>query len=424
MSGRSERTNGRSSGIAVVTGIGVVAPTGIGTEEHWATTLRGELRVSPIEEFDADPYRTTLAGRVPEFTAAGHVEDRLAVQTDRWTHLALAAARFALADAGYDPAGRDPYDTAVVLASGSGGNEFGQREIQALWGRGRRAVGAYQSIAWFYAASTGQISIRHQTKGPSGVLVSEGAGGLDSLGQARRVVRRGTPAVLAGGTEAPLSPYALACQATNGRLSTRRDPRAAYKPFDRQACGHVPGEGGAVLLVEDLGRARARGAARVYGEIAGYGATHDAHHPQDAPPDCTQYARAMSLALADAGIAPSAVDLVVADGAGSPALDRLEAQAITRVFGPRAVPVTTPAGLVGRLCSGGAALNVATALLAMRDGAVPAVGNLDDPVAEYGLDLVCGAPRQLPVRVVLVGARGQGGFNSALVLRATEGRTA
>jgi len=406
-----------ATGQAVVTGIGVVAPTGIGAAEHWATTLRGELRVSRIEEFDAGRYRTVLAGRVPAFTAAGYVEDRQAVQTDRWTHLALAAARFALADAGYDPTAHDPYDTAVVLASGSGGNEFGQREIQALWQHGRRAVGAYQSIAWFYAASAGQVSIRHQTKGPSGVLVTEGAGGLDSLGEARRVIRRGTPAVLAGGTEAPLSPYALACQATGGRLSGAADPRAAYKPFDRRAGGNVPGEGGAVLLVEDLGRAAARGAPR-YGVIAGYGATHDAHHPQDPPPDCTQYARAMSLALADAGVSPTEVDLVVADGAGVPELDRLEAEAVNRVFGAGAVPVTAPAGLTGRLCSGGAALNVATALLAMRDGVVPAVGNLDDPDPASGLDLVCGAPRELPVRTVLVGARGQGGFNSALVLRA------
>ena len=119
-----------------------------------------------------------------------------------------------------------------MLASGSGGNEFGQREIQALWSRGRTAVTAYQSIAWFYAASVGQTSILHGTKGPAAVLVSDGAGGLDSLGTARRVVRRGTPAVLAGGTEAPLSPYALACQATSGRMTVSPDPHAGYKPFD------------------------------------------------------------------------------------------------------------------------------------------------------------------------------------------------
>jgi minimal PKS chain-length factor (CLF/KS beta) len=320
----------------------------------------------------------------------------------------------ALDDAKYDPANHDPYATSVVLAAGSGGNEFGQREIQALWSRGRAAVTAYQSIAWFYAASAGQTSILHGTKGPAAVLVADGAGGLDSLGHARRVVRRGTPAVLAGGTEAPLSPYALACQATSGRLTTSRDPRAGYKPFDAAANGHVPGEGGAVLMVEDADAAAERGARRVFGQIAGYAATHDAHHPEDPAPDGGRLARAMRRAIADAGLSPDEVAVVFADGAGTPALDALEAQAIHEVFGGRTVPVTAPQGFVGRLAAGGAALSVATALLAMQEGVVPAVGNLTTP-GPYGLDLVR-EPRSLPAGAVLVNARGAGGFNSCVVL--------
>ena len=173
---------------AVVTGIGVVAPSGLTAEEHWRSTLAGELHVR--REGDH------LVGQVPGFTAEGSVNSRLIIQTDRWTWMSLAATRMALDDAKYDPAAHDPYATSVVLASGSGGNEFGQREIQALWSQGRRAVTAYQSIAWFYAASVGQTSILHGTKGPNSVLVSEGAGGLDSLGAARRIIRRGTPAAI------------------------------------------------------------------------------------------------------------------------------------------------------------------------------------------------------------------------------------
>ncbi|RAY13061.1 ketosynthase chain-length factor [Actinomadura craniellae] len=399
----------------VVTGLGVVAPTGIGAAEHWAATLAGELRVRRIEAFDPGGYPTTLAGQLTGFRPEEHVDERLLVQTDRWTWTALAAARLALADAGYDPADQDPYATSVILGSGSGGNEFGQREIQALWTRGRRAVGAYQSIAWFYAASTGQISIRHGTKGPSGVLVSDAAGGLDSLGWACRVIRRGTPAVLAGGTEAPISPYALTCQITGRRLTAATDPRDGYKPFDRRASGHVPGEGGAVLLVEDAAAAARRG-ARGYGEIAGHAATHDAHGFEDPALDGRQYARAMERALAAAGAAPGEVDLVVADGAGSPDLDAAEARALRRVFGEYGVPVTAPQGLVGRLCAGGSALSAATALLAMRHGTLPPIGNLDDPDPAYRLDLVR-EPRPARVGTVLVCARGHGGFNSALVLR-------
>jgi minimal PKS chain-length factor (CLF/KS beta) len=402
----------------VITGVGVVAPSGVGVEEHWASLLRGELSVRPIETFDAGRYAISLAGQVPGFDVEDHVPGRLRVQTDRWSWMSLAATTMALDDAEYQPLEHDPYATGVFLAAGSGGNEFGQREIQALWSRGPKAVGAYQSIAWFYAASTGQISIRDGLKGPSGVVVSEAAGGLDSIGWARRAVRRGTPAVLVGGTEAGLSPYALLCQTTSGRLSSARRPQDGYKPFDAHTDGQVIGEGGAVLLIEDHDAALARGAPRIWGEVAGYAATHDAHHIEAAPPDAEQYARCMTLALADAGVRPEAVALVVADGAGVPELDALEAAAIRAVFGARSlpVPVTAPSGWTGRLMAGGSALNVTTALLAMRDGIAPGVGNLDQPGADYQLDFVR-EPRPLDADVVLVAARGAGGFNSSLVLR-------
>jgi minimal PKS chain-length factor (CLF/KS beta) len=328
--------------------------------------------------------------------------------------MALAGAQMAFSDAEFEPFAHDAYSMSVITASSSGGNEFGQREIQALWSRGRKAVSVYQSIAWFYAASTGQVSIRHGTKGPSGVVVSDAAGGLDSLGWADRVIRRGTAAVIAGGTEAPISPYALACLATSGRLSAATDPRAGYKPFDRAANGYVPGEGGAVLLVQDAETA----GDRAYGTVAGYAATHDAHHHRDQGPDGHHYARAIGRALAAAGLRPDEVDLVVADGAGSVDQDAAEASALRAVFGAHGVPVTAPQGLVGRLAAGGSALNVATALLAMRAGVAPPVGNLDDPDPAYGLDLVR-EPREMPIGTVVVGARGIGGFNSALVLRRT-----
>jgi minimal PKS chain-length factor (CLF/KS beta) len=403
---------------SMITGLGVVAPGGTSTKEHWESTLRGELRVAPITTFDASGYSSRLAGQVVGFRPEEVLDERLRVQTDRWTWLGMATAQEAMADAGYDPAARDPYATAVVFAAGSGGNEFGQHEIQRLWSQGRRAVSAYQSIAWFYAATTGQTSIRFQLKGPSGVVVSEGAGGLDSLGHARRTIRRATPAVVAGGAEAGLTPYALTCQISGGRLTTGVAAADGYKPFDRRASGHVPGEGGAALLVEDAGALAARGGPPPYAEIAGYAASHDAHHFERPAPDAHHFATAMRRALADARLDPADVDVVFADGAGSPDLDALEARALHEVFGARGgeVPVTAPQGLVGRLCAGGAALNVANAVLAMRDGVVPAVGNLDDPAPHLRLNLVRGGPREMPVRVAMVNARGYGGFNACVVL--------
>lgn len=407
----------------VLTGLGVVAPSGIGWRDHWASLLREEVLVRPIDTFDAGRYSSTLAGQVSGFDPLEYIDGRLAVQTDKWTWMSLVAAQLALEDAKYTPADHDPYQTAVFLASGSGGNEFSQREIEALWSRGSRAVGAYQSIAWFYAASTGQISIREGLKGPSGVVVSEGAGGLDSIGWARRVIRRGTDAVLVGGTEAGVAaPYALLCQTTSGRLTTAGSAVDGYKPFDVRANGYAIGEGGAILLVENEQAALAREAPDIWGEVVGYAATHDAHHHSEPAPNADVYAAAIRNALADASIGPDEVDLVIADGAGSPDLDRLEAAALNAVFGARStpVPVTAPAGWTGRLMAGGSALNVVTALVAMREGIAPAVGNLDEPDPAHSLDLVRSA-RPLDLRTVLVLARGQGGFNSALVLRRYEG---
>jgi minimal PKS chain-length factor (CLF/KS beta) len=308
---------------------------------------------------------------------------------------------------------------AAVTASSSGGNEFGQREIQSLWGKGPLFVGAYQSIAWFYAATTGQLSIKHGMKGHCGVVITEGAGGLDALGQARRVIRRGTEVVLGGGTEGPIGPYALACQLKSGQLSASADPDGAYRPFDRRASGWVPGEGGAILVLEELEHARTRKARHIYGEVAGYAATHDGHHHREPAPDGRQYARAMRLALEDARVRPDEVDVVFADAAGIPRRDALEAKAIREVLDGRGaqVPVTAPKSMVGRLYAGGASLDVATALLAMRDGVAPPTINLDQPGPDCQLNFVAGKARPMRIDTALVAARGYGGFNSALVLR-------
>jgi len=404
---------------AVVTGIGVIAPTGIGAASHWQASKEGRCAIRPISRFDASRYACRLAGQVETFEPADFLEKRLMVQMDRWTWMAIAATELALKDAALDPSSLDPYSIGVITASATGGNEFGQREIQSLWSKGPLYVGAYQSIAWFYAASTGQISIKHGIKGPCSVIVSEGAGGLDALGHSRRMIRRGVEAVISGATEAPIAPYALTCQMRNGRLSSKSDPNAAYRPFDMCANGYVPGEGGAILIVESLESAERRGAPRVYAEIAGHASTQDGYHHSRSAPDGRQLARAMSLALRSAGVGPEDVDLIFADAEGTLDGDLAEALAITQVFGEHAshIPVTAPKTLTGRLYSGAAALDVATALLAMCDGVAPPMINLDRPADGCHLAFVTGAARDMTLDTVLVNARGFGGFNSALVLR-------
>jgi minimal PKS chain-length factor (CLF/KS beta) len=407
---------------AVFTGIGVVAPNGIGIEEWWKATREGQSGIDRISRFDPSGYETTLAGEVTEFKAENWIEKRLQVQTDHWTHMALAATQLAFEDGSFDPAQFDEYSTCAITASSSGGNEFGQREIGALWGKGPGFVGAYQSIAWFYAATTGQIAIRHGLKGPCGVVIAEGAGGLEALAQSRRTIRRGYDTIVSGGLEAPIGPYALTCQMGNGYLSAATDPADAYRPFDARANGYVPGEGGAILLVESAQRASDRGAPQVYAQLAGYGATQDAYHWRRPAPDGRQLARAMSVALENAGVGPQDVDAIFADAFGDPEWDAIEAKAIREVFGARTndVPVTAPKTMVGRLYAGGASLDVAAALLAMRDGVIPPTINLDEPAAGCDLDFVTGKERSAELRTILINARGFGGFNSALVLRRAE----
>jgi act minimal PKS chain-length factor (CLF/KS beta) len=398
----------------VITGIGVTAPNGLGVDAYWSATLAGVSGIRPISRFDASAYPAVLAGEVPGFDPAAHLPGRLLPQTDHMTRLALVAADGALADAAVVPAELTDYDMGVVTASTSGGFEFGQRELETLWRNGPQYVSAYQSWAWFYAVNAGQISIRHGMRGPSDVIVSDQAGGLDAVGQARRQIRHGTPLVVTGAVDGSICPWGWVAQLASGRLSRRSDPGRAYLPFDAQACGHVPGEGGAILIAEDEASARERGARHMYGVVAGYASTFD---PAPTTGRAPALRSAVELALADAGVSPADVDVVFADAAGVPEMDRIEAAAITAVFGAGAVPITAPKTMTGRLYSGGAPLDLATALLALQDGVIPATVNVERLAPGIDIDLVVGEPRRTPLDTALVLARGHGGFNSAMVIR-------
>ncbi|MEW2142280.1 ketosynthase chain-length factor [Micromonospora vinacea] len=396
----------------VVTGVGVAAPNGLGRDAFWAATVAGVGGIGPISRFDPSGYPAQLAGEVPGYAAADHIPSRLMAQTDHMTRLSLTAAQWALADASVDPSALPEFGMGVVTASASGGFEFGHRELEKLWSKGSEHVSAYQSFAWFYAVNTGQISIRHGMRGPTGVLVTEQAGGLDAVAQARRQVRKGVQLVMTGGVDASLCPWGWTAQLANGLLSTGRDPATAFLPFDANASGYVPGEGGAILVLEDEHAAARRGAA-VYGVIAGYGATFDPRPGSGRPPGLR---RAAEMAVSDAGLTPADIDVVFADGAGVAELDRVEAEAITAVFGPHGVPVTVPKTMTGRLYSGGAALDLVSALLSIRHGVIPPTTNIRQPVEGLHLDLVRDVARETPVRAALVLARGYGGFNAAMVV--------
>jgi minimal PKS chain-length factor (CLF/KS beta) len=410
---RADHSRPAGTGRAVVTGIGVAAPNGLTAPVWWDAVLRGETGIREVSRFDPARYPARLAGEVPGFVDADHIPNRLLPQTDRMTRLALAAAKEALDDSGIDLEALPEYAAGVITASSAGGFEFGQRELEALWSKGGQYVSAYQSFAWFYAVNSGQISIRHQLRGPSGVLVTEQSGGLDAVGQARRQLRRGGALMVTGGVDSAICPWGWAAHLAGGRLSTADDPDRAYLPFAADACGEVVGEGGALLTLEDAAGAAERG-AHVYGAFAGYAATFD---PTPDGSGC-RLRQAAELALADAGLTPGQVDVVFADAAGDRAADRAEAQALAELFGPRGVPVTAPKTMTGRLSAGGAALDLAAALLSLRDQVVPPTINVAAPADDCPIDLVIDEPRPLPLRTALVLARGRGGFNAAAVVTA------
>ncbi|WP_369395545.1 ketosynthase chain-length factor (plasmid) [Streptomyces sp. CG1] len=400
----------------VVTGVGVVAPNGLSAEDHWRATLARRSGLRTLGRFDPSRYPARVGGELTDFSPAGRVPGRLVPQTDRVTQFALIAADEALRDAKVTVGDLGTFDTGVITAAGCGGFEFGQRELQKLWSEGPHRVSAYQSFAWFYAVNTGQLSIRHGARGAACVVVAEQAGGLDAFATARRRLRAGDLKVaLVGGLDAPLSPWGLTAQLPNGLLSTEPDPACAYLPFDRRARGYVPGEGGAILVLEELRAARERGAPAVHGELAGYAATFDAAPGSGRPSTLT---KAITAALTDAGLDAAGIDAVVADASGVPERDAEEAAALAEVFGPRGVPVCLPKTMTGRLYAGGAPLDVATALRMLRDHTVPAAVGTAAVPDDYAIDVVVGEHRHLPVRTVLVLARGHGGFNSALVVRA------
>ncbi|MER6527141.1 beta-ketoacyl synthase N-terminal-like domain-containing protein [Streptomyces sp. NPDC001508] len=401
---------------AAITGIGVVAPNGTTTDTFWKATHEGLSVLDRITREGCEHLPLKVAGEVRAFDPAAAVEERYLVQTDRFTHYAMAAADLALDDArlGAADTADEPFSIGVVTAAGSGGGEFGQRELQRLWGKGSRFVGPYQSIAWFYAASTGQISIRRGFKGPCSVVAADEAGGLDALAHAARAVQRGTDAVVAGSTEAPLAPYSMVCQLGYEELSTVGDPARAYLPFTTAAAGFVPAEGGAMVVVEAERSARERGAP-LRALLAGHAATFTGASRW--AESRAGLAQAIRGALDEAGCAPQEIDVVFADALGVPEADRAEALAIADVLGGHAarVPVTAPKTGIGRGYCAAPVLDTAAAVLAMEHGLIPPTPNVFDVC--HDLDLVTSRARAVDVRTALVLSRGLMGSNSALVLR-------
>ena len=403
----------------VITGLGVIAPNGIGQEAFWRNSLAARCFIKPITHFDTSQYACKLGGRVEGFNARDFVQAKIVKQTDRSTHMALACCKMAMDDAGIDLRREDASEIGMYFASTLGGMEFAEPELYAQVFLGPERVSAYQAIAWFYAATQGQWSIGSGIEGYGKTIVADRAGGLQALAWASLAIRRGHCALaFAGGFEAPLVPYAFLIHQTSRLLSTcNDDPCRAYKPFDRRRSGLILAEGSGILLVEELNHARKRG-AHIYAEVAASAVSCDSYHPSESAPDGEQLARCLSDAVERSGLEPSGIDHISADGLATKLGDRAEAKAINAVFDQsvRGPTVSAPKSMIGHTLAAAGAIDAIWTCLMIKEKTVLPTINLDRPDPFLGLNHAKGEPRPKLINAALCCNRGYGGLNTAVVL--------
>ncbi len=401
-----------------ITGIGVVSPSGIGKRQFWANIKSGRSFIKEITRFDASRYPSRIAGQIDDLEKYSHVSERLLKKIDAFSHMALIASEMALQDAGIDIKQEDPNLVGIFLGNAIGGWLYAETELRDLYLEGREGVSPYMASAWFPAAPQGQVSIYYGIKGFSKTVVADRASSQEALAYARKTLAKGKlNMILSGGMEAPVSPYGLLCCNTYGCLcEDNRVPQEAYRPYDRARKGVVIGEGAGIVVLESSGRAKARG-KQPLAYITGHGSTCDGYDRIGCDPSGVQLARAITLALADAGRKPHEIDYVSLDGMAVEGWDKSEISAVTQVFGEHAKRMfaSCPKTMFGNLLGAASALDLITAVLAMEHEMVPPTLNLTDPDID-GLKYVTGKAQEHPVKKALLISRGRGGINSVLVV--------
>jgi 3-oxoacyl-(acyl-carrier-protein) synthase len=401
-----------------ITGIGVVSPSGIGKRQFWANIKSGRSFIKEITRFDASKYPAHIAGQIDDLDKYSHISERLLKKIDAFSHMALVASELALQDAGIDIKNEDPNLVGIFLGNAIGGWLYAETELRDLYLEGREGVSPYMASAWFPAAPQGQVSIYYGIKGFSKTVVSDRASSLMALGYARKVLYKNKlNMILAGGMEAPVTPYALLCCNTYGALSTRNDnPQAAYRPFDRERSGFVIGEGAGIVVMESIVRAKKR-KANILGYISGYGASCDGADRINPAADGIQLARAIKMALADAGIKPQDIGYISLDGLAVDLWDNSEIRALELVFGNdlKKIPVSCPKTMFGNLLGASGALDMIIAILSMEHSLIPPTLNLDAPVLN-GMNYVVRDAKEYNIDKSLIISRGRGGINAVLVI--------
>jgi len=407
----------------VITGVGLVTPLGVGTLSNWEAMLAGRSGIGPITKFDAAKFSTKIAGEVKNFDPVDFVDRKEARKMDPFIQYAIAAAQFAVEDSGI-PLERLRGDRCGVdVGSGIGGIGTIEETHKLLLERGPDRISPFFLISTIINEASGQISIRYGAKGPNLASVTACTTATHCVGDSFRLIARGdADLMIAGGAEAPITPLGVAGFCAMKSLSQRNDePQRASRPFDAQRDGFVMGEGAGVLILEELGHALRRG-AKIYAEVVGYGLTGDAYHVAAPAMDGDGAVRVMRLALADAGIAPDAVQFINAHGTSTPLNDKIETAAIKRLFGAHAAKlgVNSTKSMTGHLLGATGGVEAGAVALCLKHQIMTPTINYENPDPECDLDYVPNVARPAEIVYALSNSFGFGGTNGSLVFRRFE----
>ena len=407
----------------VVTGVGLVSSLGIGTQPTWDAVCAGRSGISEISRFDASAFSSRIAGEVKAFDPLQFVGKKDVKKMDVFIQYAIAASEFAVRDAGFETDRALGPEVGVVIASGIGGFSTIEREHRALLKGGPRKISPFFIPSAIINLAAGQVSIRFGARGPNSATCTACSASAHAIGDAFEMIKRGAAeAMIAGGSEAAITPMGVGGFAAMRALSTRNDePERASRPFDLDRDGFIIGEGSGVVILEELERARQRDAS-IYAEIVGYGMSADAFHVTAPAEDGDGAVRVMRAAIAQAGVEPSKVDYINAHGTSTLYNDRLETLAIKNCFGPHAstVAISSTKSMTGHLLGAAGGLEAGITALAIRDQVVPPTINLETPDPDCDLDYVPNQKRQLSIDYALSNSFGFGGTNASLLLKRYE----
>lgn len=409
----------------VITGLGIISPSGLDLDNFWSSIINGENKIDRITKFDTSKFEVKIAGEIRDFEIKQYgFPFMLTRQLDTFTHYALAASKLALDDSGIELDKENKNQIGVFMGNCLGGVAFGERELYNLYRKGVEEVSPYQAISWFYTAPQGQISIRFNLKGFSKTFASDRISSDLALGYAfKSILRNRINAALTGGSEAGISTYGFLGFMKSGIFSKRNDnPKGAYRPYNVDCDGLVLGEGSGILLLEELDHALNRD-AKIYGEIVGFYSNCDGVHHQYSDDNGEGFQIAIEKCLEDANTEPSVIDYINLDGVGIRNLDIIETNVLKRVFGKHInkIGLSCPKVCFGHTYGSAGAIDMIINCLALKTNMIPPTINYENPYSDCDLDYTSNKAKEKEINSVLQIARGRGGINSALILKRFEG---